>query len=125
MRNQSGMNHSLNVGNIGVPTGKTIFGSRFLIYGFGGIGKQLNSKLLALGASTRIISRSADYHEFNRLHGNAQCQMGSPDYLGQYLSESDVVALCTIQNQSTVGLVDKTFLAQMKKGSLLINVTRV
>lgn len=125
MRNQSGMNHSLNIGNIGVPTGKTISGSRFLIFGYGGIGKQLNSKLLALGASTRIISRSANHTEFNQLHDNSLCQMGSPDMLEPYLSESDVVALCTTQNQHTVGLVDRSFLAKMKKGSFLINVTRV
>lgn len=128
MRNHSGMIHSLQNGNIGVPTGKTISGSMFLIYGYGGIGSQLNSKLLSLGASTRIISRTANVEEFNRAHAAAfadRCQMGSPERLGDYLAMSDVVALCTTQNQHTIGLVNKSFLSQMKKGSFLINVTRV
>jgi lactate dehydrogenase-like 2-hydroxyacid dehydrogenase len=125
MRNQSQMNHSLHNGNIGVPTGKTIFGSSFLIYGYGGIGQQLNSKLLSLGASTRIISRSANVSEFNRLHGTTRCEMGSPERLSDYLAQSDVVALCTTQNQHTIGLVNQSFLSLMKKGAYLINVTRV
>jgi phosphoglycerate dehydrogenase-like enzyme len=125
MRNQSEMNHSLHNGNIGVPTGKTIFGSSFLIYGYGGIGQQLNSKLLSLGASTRIISRSGNVTEFNQLYGTAQCQMGSPERLSDYLAESDVVALCTTQNPDTIGLVNQSFLSQMKKGAYLVNVTRV
>jgi phosphoglycerate dehydrogenase-like enzyme len=130
MRNHYGMTHSLQNGNIGVPTGKTISGSMFLIYGYGGIGSQLNSKLLSLGASTRIISRTANVDEFNRTHRAdpsyfERCQMGYPDKLSEYLAMSDVVALCTTQNQHTVGLVNKTFLSQMKKGSYLVNVTRV
>jgi phosphoglycerate dehydrogenase-like enzyme len=126
------MIHSLQNGNIGVPTGKTISGSMFLIYGYGGIGSQLNSKLLSLGASTRIISRTANVNEFNHIHATKEnssslerCQMGSPERLSEYLAMSDVVALCTTQNQHTVGLVNKSFLSQMKKGSYLVNVTRV
>lgn len=122
MRNQYEMNQSLKNGLIGVPTGKTIFGSTILIYGYGGIGKQLNQKLLSLGAKTIVVTRHIPLEFTNNNENNIFI---SPDNLDQYLSECDVVAMCTTQNPSTIGLVDRLFLQKMKKGSYLINVTRV
>jgi lactate dehydrogenase-like 2-hydroxyacid dehydrogenase len=40
-RDQKAMQHSLMTGRLGFPCGKSLFGSKALIYGFGGIGQQL------------------------------------------------------------------------------------
>jgi phosphoglycerate dehydrogenase-like enzyme len=48
----------------------------------------------------------------------------TPDQLGEVLGRADVVVLAAPATAETTDLVDADFLAQMKPGSLLVNVAR-
>jgi phosphoglycerate dehydrogenase-like enzyme len=99
------------------PTGD-LHGATVGIIGFGGNGRHL-AKLLA-AFRTRILATDVfpvdcpPYVE----------RLLSPEGMREVLAESDVVILCVPLNDTTRGMFDATTLAQMKPGSILINVAR-
>lgn len=119
MRNPFEMKKSLQTGVIGYPLGKTISGSKFLIYGYGGISKQLGPKLMALGGTVYLVARRK--HEVDPSHAHF---IGSLEQFPEYAANADVVTLCCSQNSNNIGLVNKDFLSAMKSGAFLVNVAR-
>lgn len=87
----------------------------------GGIGKQLHTKLNALGAHVKVIASRLP-EEFPE-----EGTIGTHDtHFAQFAYDADVLAICCSQNSSNIGMVNKEFLKHFKKnGLLIINVARV
>jgi len=91
--------------------------SRWLIIGFGAIGRETAKRTRAFGAHITGVRRSQGTHE----HAD---QMISPQDLHAHLPASDVVVLSLPLSKETEGMVDAGFLAAMKADAVLVNVGR-
>lgn len=96
---------------------REINGSRWLVIGFGAIGKGVADRARAFGAHVTGVRRSqAPDASADRIAAMAD--------LPALLPGSDVVVLCCPLTAETRGLADARFLAAMKPGSILVNVGR-
>jgi phosphoglycerate dehydrogenase-like enzyme len=97
---------------------RSLSGSAVLVLGYGGVGSAVVARLEAFGpASVTVVASAARRHHDGRwLHGLEE--------LPQLLPEADVVVIALPRTRSTEGLVDSRFLAQMRCGSLLVNIGR-
>ncbi len=96
---------------------REMMGSRWLIIGFGGIGRETARRARAFGAHITGVRRSKGTHELADA-------MVSPDEQIAQLANADVVVLSLPLSKQTESMVDAKFLAAMKPGSVLINVGR-
>lgn len=124
LRNQSQLDHSLRNGIIGYPTGRTLYKSTALIYGYGGIGQQLSKRLSAFDARVYAVTRTLP-----DLGQSLPCQdyldvLERTDMYKTLARDADIVFICCSQNASNIGLVDKEFIAALKPGAVIINVAR-
>ena len=88
-----------------------------LVIGQGGIGQALERRLAGFEVEiVRVAQTSRVRHDGAEIHG--------VDELPRLLPHADVVVLATPLTPQTRGLVDSTFLAQMRRGALLVNVSR-
>jgi phosphoglycerate dehydrogenase-like enzyme len=92
-------------------------GSRWLVLGTGAIGSGVASRVAGFEVTTVGVRRHPRGDEPFDL-------MLRPDQLLAALPEADVVVLAAPATEETRGIVDATFLAAMKPGSLLVNVAR-
>jgi phosphoglycerate dehydrogenase-like enzyme len=93
-----------------------VAGSTVVIVGAGGVGNQIADKLAPFEANVVRVART------NR--SDARGAVQSMDALPSLLAKADVVAIAVPLSDETAGLVDATFLAAMKPGALLVNVSR-
>jgi phosphoglycerate dehydrogenase-like enzyme len=91
---------------------------KVLILGYGGVGTAIARRLSGFEVSlTAVASRARDGDDLvTSVHGM--------DELRTLLPDQDVVILIVPLSESTAGLVDRDFLASMRDGSLLVNVSR-
>ncbi|MEL7283904.1 MAG: NAD(P)-dependent oxidoreductase, partial [Pseudomonadota bacterium] len=87
------------------------------IFGFGGIGQACGRRLRALGADVTGVRRSV-------ASSDAADRVVPTETAMQALSDADVVLLCLPLTNATEDIANAAFFAQMKPGSLLINVGR-
>ena len=88
-----------------------------LVIGQGGIGQALERRLAGFEVEiVRVAQTSRVRDDGAEIHGT--------DELPRLLPHADVVVLATPLTPQTRGLVDSTFLAQMRRGALLVNVSR-
>ena len=85
---------------------------RVLLVGYGAIGRAVEARLLPFETEVVRVARSAR----DGVHGI--------DELPDLLPDADVVVLLVPLTDATRGLVDAGFLARMKDGALLVNVSR-
>ncbi|MPZ62274.1 MAG: dihydrofolate reductase [Propionibacteriales bacterium] len=83
-----------------------------LIVGYGSIGEALERRLAGFECDVLRVAR------------NARPGVSSSQDLPELLPRADVVVLLIPANDQTAGLVDAGFLARMKDGALLVNVSR-
>ena len=83
-----------------------------LIIGAGGVGQAIAHRLIPFGAEVTLVARS----QRPGVVANSE--------LPSLLPEADIVVLAVPLNMHTSGLVDESFLSQMREGSLLVNVAR-
>lgn len=85
---------------------------RVLIVGYGAIGRAIEARLLPFECEVTRVARTGreGVHAFGEL--------------SRLLPEADVVVLIVPLTDETRGLVDRRFLAAMKDGALLVNVSR-
>ncbi|WP_039741997.1 2-hydroxyacid dehydrogenase [Salinibacterium sp. PAMC 21357] len=93
-----------------------IAGKTVVILGAGGVGNQIADKLAPFDANVVRVARS------NR--SDARGAIQSMDALPSLLEKADIVAIAVPLSDDTTGLVDADFLAAMKPGALLVNVSR-
>jgi phosphoglycerate dehydrogenase-like enzyme len=92
-------------------------GTRWLIVGFGAIGQAVAERARPFGAHITGVRRKAGGHPLAEA-------MATPDQVKALLPEADVVVLAVPLSPETTNLVDASFLAGMKAGSVLVNVGR-
>ena len=99
-----------------------LLGSTMGILGLGSIGLEVAQRARAFGIDVRSLAkpgRSAAV-EARAL----DLRIGMAESLPELLPACDIVSLHLPSTPGTVGLVDETFLAQMKRGAILLNTSR-
>jgi phosphoglycerate dehydrogenase-like enzyme len=91
--------------------------TRWLIVGFGNIGREIARRAKAFGAAVEAVRRSQDDE------GLAD-QVSRQADLPQRLPHADVVVLACALTDETRDLADAAFFAAMKPGAILINIGR-
>lgn len=91
--------------------------TRWLIVGFGNIGREIAQRAKAFGAQVEAVRRSPDPE------GLADAVSTLAD-LPRTLPDADVVVLACALNDETRNLADAAFFAAMKPGAILINIGR-
>lgn len=85
---------------------------RVLVIGTGGVGRAIHDRLLPFEVSIRMMARTS------------REGIAGPDQLPALLPQCDIVVIAVPLDDSTRGMVDAPFLAQMRDGALLVNVSR-
>ena len=124
-RNQKAMQHSLMTGRLGFPTGRSLYGSTAIIYGFGGIGQQVAKRLSAfdmkISAVTRTLPRQGEICPSQEY----LTELVGTNHFRDLAATADIVFICCSQNSLNMGLVDKSFISCLKDSAIIINVARV
>jgi len=126
LRNITAMSRSISDGRLGFPTGKTIFKSNVIIFGFGGMGKKLLQRLLPFDLSNiTIVVRDLSKIVLIENNYGINIEFVSIYNYRCHLPAADAIFLCCSQNASNFGMVNNEFLANLKSDSFIINVARV
>ena len=124
LRDFNALRKSISNGKLGTPTGRTLFGSNAIIYGFGGMGKNLLRRLAPFQlANVSVVVREEKVSESSKQ--NHSVRFISHAELKTYAGTADIVFLCCSLNKDTVGIVDAEFISHLKRGCLIVNVSRV
>ncbi len=87
-----------------------------LLIGYGGVGRAIEARLLPFETTVVRVARSRRTDERGDIH--------ALDQLADLLPQADIVVVAVPLGESTVHLVDDTFLSQMRDGALLVNIAR-
>ncbi|SEM75347.1 hydroxyacid dehydrogenase [Cryobacterium sp. TMT1-3] len=87
-----------------------------LLLGYGGVGRAVESRLLAFETTVIRVASTARSDERGVVYGF--------DALHELLPLADIVVVGVPLTAETTHLVDDTFLARMQDGSLLVNIAR-
>ncbi|ONK55643.1 uncharacterized protein A4U43_UnF610 [Asparagus officinalis] len=132
LRKQKEMEAAVKNKDLGMPTGETLLGKTVLIIGFGAIGVELAKRLRPFGVkiigtkrrwsmnSENLDDSSVEDDEIDGLID----KKGGPESIYEFAGEADIVVPCLQLNAETAGIVDGKLLSHMRKGSLLVNVSR-
>jgi phosphoglycerate dehydrogenase-like enzyme len=101
------------------PGKRTIAGARITVLGLGAIGSAAAVRLHALGATVTGLRRRLDAPV-----PPGVTEVRSVDELPEVLPSADVLVIAAPQTPSTRGLIGRPEVARMKRGSLLVNVSR-
>jgi len=93
-----------------------LLGRSVLIIGVGGVGSEVEKRLVPFGVTISRVARTAREDQRGVIH--------SPADLPRLLGQADIVVLGIPLTPDTTGMVDSAFLGQMKPGALLVNVSR-
>jgi phosphoglycerate dehydrogenase-like enzyme len=96
---------------------REIMGSRWVVIGFGEIGRNVASRAKAFGAHVTAVRRGASNE------GIADAVV-TQSQLSQVLPQADVVVMACASNAGTRNLADAHFFAAMKQGSVFVNIAR-
>lgn len=91
--------------------------TRWLIIGFGHIGRQIAQRARGFGVDITAVRRGKKDEGL----ADQVCQL---DNMNEYLAQADIVVLACASNDDTRDLVDRNFLANMKDESTLVNIAR-
>jgi phosphoglycerate dehydrogenase-like enzyme len=103
-----------------LPTGywPALADKKVLILGYGGIGVAIARRLRGFEVTLTAVASRA------RVGDDLVASVHGVDELPTLLPEHDVVIVIVPLSEATTGLVDREFLASMRDGSLLVNVSR-
>jgi phosphoglycerate dehydrogenase-like enzyme len=87
-----------------------------LLVGYGGVGKAIESRLLAFEAIVVRVARTERSDERGVIHAFGD--------LPSLLADADIVVVVVPLTDETTNLVDDAFLSHMRDGALLVNVAR-
>lgn len=91
--------------------------SRWLIIGYGNIGREIAKRAKAFGATIAGVKRSIRAEDFAD-------EVAKLSDVPRLLPSADVVVLACALNDETRDLVNDDFLGRMKSGSILVNIGR-
>ncbi|KAL6985237.1 hypothetical protein U1Q18_018615 [Sarracenia purpurea var. burkii] len=118
---------------LGEPVGETLLGKTVFIMGFGDIGIHWAKRLRPFGVKILATKRSWDSYKScksdasprqNGTDDDFVDEKGDHEHIHTFASNADIVACCLSMNNETAGIVNGTFISNMKKGALLVNVAR-
>lgn len=96
---------------------REVSGTTWLVVGLGSIGGGVAQRAKAFGATVIGCRRNPDPSD--------PCDRSvALSELADVAGEADVVVLCVPASDETRGVVDESFLASMKAGSVLVNIAR-
>lgn len=135
LRKQNEMQIAVKQRKLGEPIGETLLGKTVFIMGFGNIGIHLAKRLRPFGVKILATKRSwpsnlqksckSDESSLqNGAYDDLVDEKGGHDDIHNFASNSDIVVCCLSMNGETAGIVNKTFISSMKKGALLVNISR-
>lgn len=101
------------------PPLRTIAGARVLVVGLGSIGTATAIRLAALGARVEAVRRRPHGSHLEYVE-----RVVAPEAMLDALPAADVVVLAAPQTRDTHGLIGGRELAVMRRGALLVNVSR-
>ena len=87
-----------------------------LLLGYGGVGRAIESRLLAFETTVIRVARTARSDEHGKIYGL--------ESLPELLPQADIVVVGVPLTTETTHLVDDAFLGRMRDGSLLVNIAR-
>jgi phosphoglycerate dehydrogenase-like enzyme len=87
-----------------------------LLVGYGGVGKAIESRLLAFEATVVRVARTQRSDDTGIVHAFSE--------LPSLLSHADIVVIAVPLTNETTHLVDDAFLSTLRDGALLVNVAR-
>lgn len=87
-----------------------------LLLGYGGVGRAIESRLLAFETTVIRVARTARSDEHGVIYGL--------ESLPELLPQADIVIVGVPLTTETTHLVDDAFLGRMRDGSLLVNIAR-
>jgi phosphoglycerate dehydrogenase-like enzyme len=87
-----------------------------LLVGYGGVGKAIETKLLAFETTVVRVARTGRTDDVGVIHAFTQ--------LPSLLTSADIVVVVVPLTKETTHLVDDDFLSAMHDGALLVNVSR-
>ena len=128
LRRFNELQNSLRSRVIGYPTGRTLQGTTVVVYGFGGIGRELSPLLKAFGTKVIVIVRDKSQwseKEIQILKADYKFdEMYSSSDWSSIAKSVDLIFLCCTLNPSSRNLVNNVFLSHTKPGLVLVNVSR-
>jgi len=89
---------------------------RVLLVGYGGIGKAIEDRLIPFEVDIVRVARTA--------RDTARGSVHAIDELGVLLPDADVVVVAVPLTEATRHLIDDAFLARVRDGALVVNVSR-
>ena len=99
-----------------------LYGSTIGILGLGSIGLEVAQRARAFGMDVRALAKP---ERSEQVRARAEdLHIGMAESLAELLPACDVVSLHLPSGADTLGLVDRSFLGQMKRGSILLNTSR-
>lgn len=96
--------------------GRSLFGASVLIIGYGAVGAAVDRLLAPFGCTVTRVGRTRRMS----LRGEVQAHSRLP----VLVPSADVIVVATAATDATRNLVDARFLARMKDGALLVNMSR-
>lgn len=96
---------------------RDVWGTRWLVIGYGAIGSQIGIRARAFGAHVTGVRRTP-------AASDPADAMITPDGILAALPATDMVVIAAPHSDDTDKLVDATFLAAMKQRSVLVNIAR-
>ena len=96
---------------------RDVWGSTWLIVGYGAIGSEIGIRARAFGATVIGVRRTPSQDD-------PADEMITPDQILKTLPRADVVVLAAPHSGETDKLVDAGFIAAMKPGAVFVNIAR-
>jgi phosphoglycerate dehydrogenase-like enzyme len=122
LRRTKVMEMSIVEGRLGVPVGRTIMGSSVMIFGFGGLGKELARRLFPFNPRKLVAVKRIPWIG---LPPQKIDEVGTLRDLPRLLEGVDIVFICCSHNQSNLGVVNKSFIDLLNKHAIIVNIARV
>lgn len=136
LRKQYEMQVCIREKKLGDPIGDTLLGKTIFILGYGNIGIHLAKRLRPFGVNILATKRSwpslsqnsckSDGESCigNGTHDELVDEKGNHQDILKFASRADIVVCCLAMNSETAGIVDEVFISSMRKGALLVNISR-
>ncbi|KAL1214477.1 D-3-phosphoglycerate dehydrogenase 1 [Cardamine amara subsp. amara] len=123
LKKQNEMQISVRSRLLGVPAGDTLFGKTVFILGYGNIGRELAKRLKPF--ESRVIATKRSWTaSINDSDSSLVDEKGSHEDIYTFAGKADIVVVCLTLNKETADVVNNKFICSMKKGALLINISR-
>ncbi|KAL3324152.1 hypothetical protein AABB24_038370 [Solanum stoloniferum] len=135
LRKQNQMKISVEQKKLGEPTGDNLQGKTVFILGFGNIGIHLakrlrpfDVKILATKRSWGLPAQDSSKSEAPSVENGGYADLvderGNHADILKFASKADIVVCCLAMNNETIGIVNNDFISVMRKGAILINISR-